>query len=92
MGALRFVGLAIVTAVAPITPIMVLIGSSPAHAQPTAGQPCMPDEEGHLAIVKVLGANHELECAHVHGQFLWMDNTEVCGQLPACHPNWRGTG
>jgi hypothetical protein len=41
MGALRFVGLAMMTAVAPIA---VLIGSSPAHAgPPNIGDPCSVD-------------------------------------------------
>ena len=39
MGALRFIGLATVTAVAPIA---VLIGSGPAHAD-DIGQPCSPE-------------------------------------------------
>jgi hypothetical protein len=40
MGALRFVGLAILTAVAPIA---VVIGSSPAHADPQEFGNCSPE-------------------------------------------------
>lgn len=40
MHALRLVGLAILTAIAPIA---VLIGSSPAHADTDIGQPCSPE-------------------------------------------------
>lgn len=40
MGALRFIGLATVTAVAPIA---VLLGSGPAHADSDIGQPCSPE-------------------------------------------------
>ena len=40
MGVLRFVGVAILTAVAPI---VVLIGSSPAHADPQEFAPCSPE-------------------------------------------------
>ncbi len=64
MGALRFVGLAILTAVAPIA---VLIGSSPAHADTDIGQPCSP--EG----AKVWGNPGPIECQRkADGQLQWV--------------------
>jgi hypothetical protein len=64
MGALRFVGLAILTAVAPIA---VLIGSNPAHADTDLGQPCSP--EG----AKVWGNPGPIECQRkADGQLQWV--------------------
>jgi hypothetical protein len=64
MGALRFVGLAILTAVASIA---VLIGSSPAHADTDIGQPCSP--EG----AKVWGNPGPIMCVRkAEGQLQWV--------------------
>jgi hypothetical protein len=64
MGTPRFVGLAILTAVAPIA---VLIGSSPAHADTDIGKPCSP--EG----AKVWGNPGPIFCERkADGQLQWV--------------------
>jgi hypothetical protein len=64
MGAPRFVGLAILTAVAPIA---VLIGSSPAHADTDFFQPC--PVEG----AKVWGNGGPIYCQRkADGQLQWV--------------------
>jgi hypothetical protein len=68
MGALKFVGLAIVAAVAPI---VVLIGSSPAHADDNfPGDPCSVDG------AKVWGSGGPVQCQSSGGQLQW-EPTEV---------------
>jgi hypothetical protein len=80
MGALRFVGLAILTAVAPIA---VLLGSSPAHADTDIGQPCSP--EG----AKVWGNPGPIYCERkADGQLQWVsiDVSAMCVAFCVNHP------
>lgn len=85
MHALRLVGLAILTAIAPIA---VLIGSSPAHADTDIGQPCSP--EG----AKLWGNPGPIYCERTaDGQLQWVSINSclgiVCGVL---RPAWRAIG
>ena len=74
--AMRFVGLAMLTAVAPIA---VLIGSSPAHADNDYFSPC--SVEG----AKVWGSDGPVQCSRSGGQLQW-EPTEAVAARPPGYP------
>jgi hypothetical protein len=78
MGTLRFVRLAVVTAVAPIA---IVIGSGPAHAD--SGTPCSP--EG----VKLWGDSGPIYCQRdANGQLEWVPipASALCVAFCVNHP------
>jgi hypothetical protein len=80
MRALRFVGLATLTAVAPIA---VLLGIGPAHADTDLGKPCSP--EG----AKVWGVPGPIYCARqADGQLQWVSIpvSDMCVAFCVNHP------
>ncbi len=80
MGALRFAGLAMVTAAAPIA---ILFGSGPAHADSDLGKPCGP--EG----AKVWGNPGPIYCQrNPDGQLQWvsMPVSAFCVAFCVNHP------
>jgi hypothetical protein len=80
MGALRFVGVAVVTAVAPIA---VLFGSGAAHADGDVGAPCAP--EG----TKLWGDPGPIYCQRTaDGQLQWasMPVSGMCVAFCVNHP------
>jgi hypothetical protein len=80
MGALKFVGLAIVTAVAPIA---VLIGSSPAHAGPPTG-----GHGGLISTFREYGVGEKCTCLNLD---IWAGahNALECGGSQDAPDGWR---
>jgi hypothetical protein len=81
MGALKFAGLAILTAA--VAPIAVLIGSGPARADSDLGQPCSP--EG----AKVWGTPGPIYCQrNADGQLQWVSipASAICVAFCVNHP------
>jgi hypothetical protein len=80
MGARRFIGLAMLTAIAPIA---VLLGSGPAHADTDLGKPCAP--EG----AKVWGNPGPIYCERqADGQTQWVSIpvSAMCVAFCVNHP------